>query len=57
VADEVVTYLRPVRERYEELRPDEEALQKTLTEGADRARVMAEETLRDVRARMGVGPP
>jgi tryptophanyl-tRNA synthetase len=57
VADEVVEYLRPIRERYEELRPDEAGLQKSLAEGADRARALAEETLRDVRAAMGVGAP
>jgi tryptophanyl-tRNA synthetase len=57
VADEVIEFLRPVRERYEELRPDEEGLERTLAEGAGRARAMASETLRDVRSKMGVGPP
>ena len=55
VAEAVVDFLRPVRERYEELRPDEEALQRTLNEGAERARAIASETVRDVRDRMGVG--
>jgi tryptophanyl-tRNA synthetase len=55
VAEAVVDYLRPIRERYEELRPDEASLQATLAEGAERARVMASETLADVRAAMGVG--
>jgi tryptophanyl-tRNA synthetase len=54
VAEEVVEFLRPVRERYEELRPDEAGLERTLAEGADRARALAAETLRDVRAAMGV---
>jgi tryptophanyl-tRNA synthetase len=57
VADEVVEYLRPVRERYEELRPDEAGLQATLAEGAEQARAMARETLAVVRERMGVGAP
>jgi tryptophanyl-tRNA synthetase len=57
VADEVVEYLRPVRERYEELRPDEAGLQATLAEGAEQARAMASETLAVVRERMGVGAP
>jgi tryptophanyl-tRNA synthetase len=57
VAEAVVDYLRPIRERYEELRPDEAGLQATLAEGADRARALASETLRDVRVAMGVGPP
>jgi tryptophanyl-tRNA synthetase len=57
VAEAVVDYLRPIRERYEELRPDEAALEATLAEGADRARALASDTLRDVRQAMGVGPP
>ena len=57
VADAVVDYLRPVRERYDEIRPDEDAIEATLAEGAERARAMAAETLRDVRRAMGVGAP
>jgi tryptophanyl-tRNA synthetase len=57
VADEIVEYLRPARERYTELRGDEVALEETLRDGADRARAMAAETLADVRRVMGVGPP
>jgi tryptophanyl-tRNA synthetase len=55
VADAVVDFLRPVRERYEELRADEAGLQATLAEGAGHARALASETLRDVREMMGVG--
>ncbi|MEX1142253.1 MAG: tryptophan--tRNA ligase [Thermoleophilaceae bacterium] len=57
VAEAVADYLRPVRERYAELRSDEAALESALRDGADRARAIAAETLRDVRAAMGVGPP
>jgi tryptophanyl-tRNA synthetase len=57
VADAVVEYLAPVRERYTELRVDEAALEATLAAGAERARAMAGETLADVRERMGVGSP
>jgi tryptophanyl-tRNA synthetase len=57
VADEVTEYLRPIRERYEQIRPDEDAIEAALAAGAEKARVLAEATLRDVRARMGVGPP
>src|SRR3954451_22422339 len=53
----VAEYLAPVRERYEELRGDEGELERILAEGADQAREMAAETLADVRACMGVGPP
>jgi tryptophanyl-tRNA synthetase len=55
VADDLVEFLRPVRERYDEIRADEEALKQTLLEGADRARAMAAVTLADVREKMGVG--
>jgi tryptophanyl-tRNA synthetase len=55
VADDVIEFLRPVRERYDEIRPDEDALKQTLLEGADRARAMASVTLADVREKMGVG--
>ncbi len=57
VADAVVDFLRPVRERYVELRADEPAIEAALAGGAERAREMAGETLRDVRQAMAVGPP
>jgi tryptophanyl-tRNA synthetase len=57
VADAVVDYLAPVRERYEELRPDEGELERILAAGAERARSIASEVVKDARAAMGVGPP
>jgi tryptophanyl-tRNA synthetase len=57
VADAVTAYLTPVRERYTALREDEPGLERTLELGALRARGIASQTLADVRARMGVGPP
>jgi tryptophanyl-tRNA synthetase len=57
VAEAVADYLRPVRERYAELRPDEAALESALQQGAEQAKALASETLRDVRAAMGVGAP
>jgi tryptophanyl-tRNA synthetase len=57
VAAEVVSYLAPARERYGELRPDEDALERTLAAGAEKARAIAADTLADVREAMGVGPP
>jgi tryptophanyl-tRNA synthetase len=57
VGEEVVDYLAPVRERYEDLRSDEGELERILAAGAERARAMAQETLADVRRKMGVGPP
>jgi tryptophanyl-tRNA synthetase len=57
VADAVIQYLAPVRERYERIRPDEEGLETTLAEGAEKAHAIASKTLERVRQAMGVGPP
>jgi tryptophanyl-tRNA synthetase len=57
VAEAVIDYLTPVRERYEALRADEAGLEAVLADGAGRAREIAAGTLADVRSRMGVGPP
>ncbi len=57
VAEAVIGYLAPVRERYGELREDERALEALLQDGADAARAIASRTLADVRERMGVGAP
>ena len=38
------------------LRPDEEALERTLAAGAEKARGMAAETLAEVRSAIGIGP-
>jgi tryptophanyl-tRNA synthetase len=56
VADSVVELLEPVRERYAELRPDEQALERALADGADRARAIAQPVMGDVRGVMGIGP-
>ena len=56
VGDAVAAWLAPVRERYEELRADEAALEDALAAGAEKARAIASATLADVRAAMGVGP-
>jgi len=55
VAEAVIELLAPVRERYGELRSDEAGLERTLAQGAEKARQLASATLADVRARMGVG--
>jgi tryptophanyl-tRNA synthetase len=57
VGEAVVEWLTPVRERYEELRPDEARLEEILAAGAEKARAIASATMVDVRAAMGVGPP
>jgi tryptophanyl-tRNA synthetase len=56
VAEAVVEYLRPVRERYHELRPDQAVMERTLSAGADKARAIASPTVAQARDRMGIGP-
>jgi tryptophanyl-tRNA synthetase len=56
VAEAVVDYLAPVRERYAELRPDEAALEAILAAGAEKARAITAPVVADVRERMGFGP-
>jgi tryptophanyl-tRNA synthetase len=46
-----------VRERYAEIRPDQDRLEAILAQGADKAREIAAGTLADVREAMGVGAP
>jgi tryptophanyl-tRNA synthetase len=55
VADDVIAYLTPVRERYHELRSDERGLENVLAVGAEKASAIASVTLADVREAMGVG--
>jgi tryptophanyl-tRNA synthetase len=55
VAEAVVAYLAPVRERYAQLRANEGRLEGVLEEGAAKAREIASSTLVDVREAMGVG--
>jgi tryptophanyl-tRNA synthetase len=57
VAEAVVEYLAPTRERYAEIRADEAALEGVFASGAEKARPIASETLARVREAMGVGPP
>jgi tryptophanyl-tRNA synthetase len=56
VAEGVVDLLAPVRERYGELRSDEEGLERVLADGAERARAIAEPMMVQVRSAMGIGP-
>lgn len=55
VADAVVAYLAPVRERYLALRGDEERLEQALATGAGKARAIARQTLAEVQYSMGIG--
>jgi tryptophanyl-tRNA synthetase len=56
VGDEVAEWLAPVRERYTELRGDEDRLEEILAGGAARAQAMAAPVVADVRDAMGLGP-
>jgi tryptophanyl-tRNA synthetase len=56
VGEEVAEWLRPVRERYAELRSDSEAIEDILEAGAQKAQALAAPVVQDVREAMGVGP-
>jgi tryptophanyl-tRNA synthetase len=56
VAEAVVAYLEPVRERYAELRPDEAELDRILGIGAEKARAICAPIVAEVRDRMGYPP-
>ena len=56
VGEAVAELLAPVRERYAELRADEDAIERTLRAGADRARELAVPTMAEVHSAMGLGP-
>jgi len=57
VAESVVEYLAPVRERYAQLRADDAELESVLADGARRAHAIATGTVAEVRELMGVGAP
>jgi tryptophanyl-tRNA synthetase len=51
----IAELLAPVRERYRELRADEAGLERSLQQGADRAREIAVPTMAEVHSVMGLG--
>lgn len=53
VAEAVASFVRPVRERYQAIRADEDALRATLKRGAEHARDRARKTLRKVYKKTG----
>jgi tryptophanyl-tRNA synthetase len=55
VGEATAELLAPVRERYRELRADEAALERTLEQGADRAREIAVPVMAEVHSAMGLG--
>jgi len=56
VAESVVEMLRPLQQRYAELRADEPELRRILADGADRARAVAAPTIAEIKRRMGFLP-
>jgi tryptophanyl-tRNA synthetase len=57
LAEAAVEALRPVQERYTELRRDPATLQAVLARGAEGAQAVAEATLKRVREALGFLPP
>ena len=57
LGEAVAAHLEPIRSRYEELMRDPGETARLLAVGADRARKVAEDTMRDVRERAGLVPP
>jgi tryptophanyl-tRNA synthetase len=56
VGEAVSGYLRPIREAYGSIRPDEAQLEAVLHEGAANARAIASKTVEMAADRMGLGP-
>jgi tryptophanyl-tRNA synthetase len=56
VGEATAELLGPIRDRYRELRADEAGLERTLRQGADRAREIAAPVISDVQSAMGLGP-
>ncbi|MGH2905352.1 MAG: tryptophan--tRNA ligase [Solirubrobacterales bacterium] len=57
VADAVIEYLRPVQEKYTELRADEAGLEAVLATGAEKASAIAGPIIANARDKMGLGRP
>ncbi|MFN2146696.1 MAG: tryptophan--tRNA ligase [Anaerolineales bacterium] len=55
LADAMIEYLRPLQARYTDLMADPATLDGILKEGAERARALAEPTLKDVMQKIGLG--
>ena len=57
LADAVVEHLRPIQARYHEVVADEAYLDEVLAQGAERAGVVANQTLDNCKQAMGYLPP
>ena len=56
LAEALVERFRPIRARYLELMGDRAETERLLAGGAERAAAVAEDTIRDVRAKVGLLP-
>ena len=54
LAEAIVEFVRPIRERTKELQKDEASLQKILKSGAEKARASASKTIEDARRMIGI---
>jgi tryptophanyl-tRNA synthetase len=54
LAEEINTALRPFRERRAKLAENPQEIKNILVDGADRARVIARETIKEVKQKMGL---
>jgi tryptophanyl-tRNA synthetase len=57
VAEAVIEYLRPVQEKYAQIRPDEAALEAVLGAGSAKAQAISGPIVAEARNRMGLGRP
>ena len=56
LADEIIHALKPIQERYDEIRNNKEYLEKVYKEGAAKAEYEAQKTLRKVYKKVGFIP-
>jgi tryptophanyl-tRNA synthetase len=54
LAEDLVTFVAPIRDRAQSLIANERELQRILAQGADKARESAQKTIREVRSLMGI---
>lgn len=54
LAEDMISFIRPIREKATALQGDEAGLRKILREGADKARASASKTIAEARAKIGI---
>ena len=57
LADRLMEYLRPIRERYEQIEADRDQIEHILTKGSEKAKTMAAQTLTSVYDHLGFVQP